>query len=157
MCGDVHGVQGTAMASRRISIGLDGDSLERLDEHSREMGESRSASAERLIEEGLRLARHPWVFFRTGPAGRRAVLMGGPDVWQVAGYFLDEPMDSEQAIERAVDHTVELMGQPHHLVRAAVLYYLDYRDEIDAWIRRNDEEAERAEAEWLRKREPLRA
>ncbi len=145
------------MASRRISIGLDGDSLERLDEHSREMGESRSAAAERLIEEGLRIARHPWVFFRTGPAGRRAVLMGGPDVWQVAGYFLDEPMDSEQAIERAVDHTVELMGQPHHLVRAAVLYYLDYRDEIDAWIRRNDEEAERAEAEWLRKREPLRA
>ena len=144
------------MATRRHSISIGDDTCERLDEHSRQTGESRSAAAERLIEEGLRMARHPWVFFRDGPAGRRAVLMGGPDVWQVAGYFLDEPMDSEEAIDRAVDRTVELMGQPDHLVRAAVLYYLDYPDEIEDWINRNAEEAEQAEAEWLRKRELLR-
>ena len=144
------------MATRGHSVSIGDDTYERLAEHSRGTGESRSAAAERLIEEGLRMARHPWVFFRDGPAGRRAVLMGGPDVWQVAGYFLDEPMDSEEAIDRAVDRTVELMGQPDHLVRAAVLYYLDYPDEIEDWINRNAEEAEQAEAEWLRKRELLR-
>lgn len=26
---------------------------------------------------------HPGVLFREGPAGRRAVLSGGPDVWEV--------------------------------------------------------------------------
>ncbi len=145
------------MARRKVSIGLGDETLGRLDALGRESGESRSAAAARLVEEGLRMARHPWVFFRDGPAGRRAVLMGGPDVWQVADVFLGQPMGSEEAIERTVDRTVDLMGQPRHLMRAALLYYLDYPDEIEDWINRNAEEAEQAETEWLRKRELLRA
>ena len=75
------------MASRRISIGLDGDSLERLDEHSRETGESRSAAAERLIEEGLRMAQHPGIVFRDGATGRRPALADGPQVWALAAHL----------------------------------------------------------------------
>jgi hypothetical protein len=141
---------------QHLSIELDGALLDVLDEHGREDGESREEATARLVEEGLRMAKHPWVFFRDGPAGRRAVLMGGPDVWQVADVFLDQPMGDDESIGRTVERTVGLMGQPHHLVRAAVLYYLDYREEIEHWINRNADEAEQAEAEWLRRREPLR-
>ena len=145
------------MASRRISIGLEGDSLERLDEHSRETGESRSAAAERLIEEGLRMARHPGIVFRDGATGRRPALADGPQVWALARIFREWPLGSDDAIERAAADTAERMELPPHAVLAAIRYYLEYRDEIDDWMRRLDEEADQAKAAWLRKREPLRA
>ena len=145
------------MASRRISIGLEGDSLERLDEHSRETGESRSAAAVRLIEEGLRMARHPGIVFRDGATGRRPALADGPQVWALARIFRERPLDSDDAIERAAADTAERMELPPHAVLAAIRYYLEYRDEIDDWMRRLDEEADQAKAAWLRKREPLRA
>ena len=145
------------MASRRISIGLEGDSLERLDEHSRETGESRSAAAERLIEEGLRMARHPGIVFRDGATGRRPALADGPQVWALARIFRERPLDSDDAIERAAADTAERMELPPQAVLAAIRYYLEYRDEIDDWMRRLDEEADQAKAAWLRKREPLRA
>ena len=145
------------MASRRISIGLEGDSLERLDEHGRETGESRSAAAARLIEEGLRMARHPGIVFRDGATGRRPALADGPQVWALARIFRERPLDSDDAIERAAADTAERMELPPHAVLAAIRYYLEYRDEIDDWMRRLDEEADQAKAAWLRKREPLRA
>lgn len=145
------------VAKKRLSVELDDAALQALDEHAREEGESREDAAARLLEEGLRMAKHPSVFFRDGPAGRRAVLIGGPDVWQMAYAFQGDPLDSEEAIERATDAAVDAVEQPRHLMRAAVLYYRDHRDEIDDWIRRNDEEAERAYAAWSREREPQRA
>lgn len=83
--------------------------------------------------------------------------MGGPDVWQAAYAFEGDPLDSDEAIERATDAEVEALERPRHFMRAAVLYYRDHRDEIDGWMRRNDEEADRAYAAWLREREPQRA
>ena len=128
-----------------------------------ETGESRSAAAERLIEEGLRsaaaerLARHPGIVFRDGATGRRPALADGPQVWALARIFRERPLDSDDAIERAAADTAERMELPPHAVLAAIRYYLEYRDEIDDWMRRLDEEADQAKAAWLRKREPLRA
>lgn len=142
------------MERQHLSIELDGALLNMLDEHGREEGESRDEAAARLLEEGLRMAKHPWIFFRTEPAGRRPVLMGGPDVWIVARLFRDLPLDSEEAVERAADHAIALLTHvPRHIMLAAIHYYIDYHDEIDEWLRILDEGAERAEAEWLRKRE----
>ena len=144
--------------AQHVSIQLDDATSGELDEHVRETGESRSVATERLVEEGLRMARHPWVFFRTEPAGRRPVLMGGPDVWMVARLFRELPLDSEEAIERAADHSIALLSHlPRHMVLAAIRYYVEYHDEIDEWMRILDDESERAEAEWLRKRELQRA
>jgi hypothetical protein len=41
--------------------------------------------AEEMIDEGLRLRKHPLVTFRDGPSGRRAALVGGPDIWELVG------------------------------------------------------------------------
>jgi sulfur carrier protein ThiS len=38
---------------------------------------------ERYVREGLASAAHPGIVFKTGPAGRRAALAGGPDVWEI--------------------------------------------------------------------------
>lgn len=37
-------------------------------------------------------------------------------------------------------------------VRAALRYYAAFTEEIDGWIRRNEDEADAAEAAWLRER-----
>jgi len=58
--------------------------------------------------------------------------------------------------EQAVQETAELTGLRGDQVRIAVRYYADYRREIDDWIRRVDEEADRAEAAWRREQELLR-
>jgi hypothetical protein len=39
------------------------------------------------------------------------------------------------------------------LVEACVRYYLDYQDEIDAWIARDEEETEAAEISWRKRQE----
>ncbi|HJQ42001.1 MAG TPA: hypothetical protein VJ831_02855, partial [Jatrophihabitantaceae bacterium] len=46
-------------------------------------GWSGSSAANRFVDEGLRMEEHPGVVFRDGPTGRRAVLIGGPDVRDV--------------------------------------------------------------------------
>ncbi len=146
------------MEKQHLWIELDGALVDMLDEDGREEGESREDAAARLLEEGLRMAKHPWIFFRTEPAGRRPVLVGGPDVWMVARLFRELPLDSDDAIERAADHAITLLSSvPRHMMLSAIRYYIDYHEEIDEWMRVLDEESERAEAEWLRKRELQRA
>ena len=43
----------------------------------------------RYAEEGARRDEHPLITFRDGPTGRRAGLVGGPDVWEVVMWLED--------------------------------------------------------------------
>jgi hypothetical protein len=131
------------MPSRHLSIRIDPASLERLDRESRRMRMSRSEAARTLLEEGLRMEEHPGIVFRAGPAGRRAGIVGGPDVWEIARVYRD--VDGPNRLTR----TVELTGFLEHQIRVAGSYYAEFQDEIDDWIAMVDEEAERAEAAWL--------
>lgn len=97
------------------------------------------------------MGRHPGIMFRTGPAGRRAGLIGGPDVWEVVRACLGHDL-GDAAVRREIGDRTGLTADQ---VRAALRYYADYASEVDEWIRRVDEEAERAEADWRRERELL--
>ena len=132
---------------RHLSVRVGEDLLAQLDTHSRRSGQSRSAVAKRLLQEGLRMEEHPPIVFRSGPAGRRAGLIGGPDVWEVVRAF---PGDGDGAAGVA-----ERMGLAPDQVAHDLRYYADYRDEIDEWIRRVQAEADRAEARWRREQELL--
>lgn len=92
------------------------------------------------------MADHPGIVFRDGPAGPRPGLVGGPDVWEIVGVF--QGMDAQY--EDALRQTTEVSGLRLEQVQSALWYYADYPDEIDAWIRRVDAEAHRAEAAWRR-------
>lgn len=136
------------MASRHLSLRLEAETFGRLDAESRRIGQSRSQLAKTLLDEGLRMEAHPGIVFRSGPAGRRPELAGGPDVWEVARPFRGIEAGGEEAILRTADMT----GLSAEQVRIALRYYAEYREEVDAWIRRVHNEADRLEAAWERER-----
>jgi hypothetical protein len=88
----------------------------------------------RLVDEGLRMEEHPGIAFRDGPAGRRAGLAGGPDVWEVIAVLGDTDESSAAA---AIAATAAWLGLSEAQVRAAEGYYSSYPDEIDALLAGN--------------------
>ncbi len=125
--------------------------LTRLDARARRGGEAKARIAERLIDEGLRMEDHPGIVFRDGPAGRRAALAAGPDVWEVVEALKGTRLTGE----RAIATTAEWGNLPLAHVRVALRYYAEFRDEVDARIALNREEAERERAEWDRAQKAL--
>jgi len=107
-------------------------------------GASAAGLAQRLIDEGLRMADHPGVIFKDGPSGRRAALAYGPDVWEVIK-FLREVDERGPA---AIDAAAEVFAVDAGRVGTAINYYGDYPDEIDAEVAEADEASARAEAAW---------
>jgi len=139
------------LTEKPLSLRIDADTLARLDEQASETGRPRSELVRRYVEEGVRMDRHPGIVFRPGPAGRRAGLAGGPDVWTVVSVMRDLGVSPDRAIDATADH-LEL---PAGRVQMALRYYADHREEIDGFIRRNEEEAERAYEAWLREQAAL--
>ncbi len=137
------------MSSLPIRIGE--GTLRTLRERSKRGGEPLARLAERYIEEGLRADRHPGIMFRDGPAGRRAVVIGGPDVWEIIGAIRSMP----ERGEARVPALAERLGISEGKVRVATRYYGEYPEEIDGWIAANDEEADRLEAALGHERELL--
>ena len=105
---------------------------------------STSALAEELIEEGLRLRRHPMIVFRDGASGRRAGLIGGPDVWEVVGGLVGGDVSPEDRIARAAEH----LGLSHQQIVAVLDYYADFTTEIDQEIAGNVAVADELESAW---------
>ena len=144
-------MHGMARTQANLTIRVDRDTLASLDARRRRGGESKARLAQRYIVEGMEMEDHPGIVFRDGPGGRRAGLLGGPDVWQVIAVL----KDSKEKREAAIRHAAEWLSIRPDQVRAAVSYYGQHQREIDEWIRRNDEEAEAAEAAWRREQELL--
>ncbi|HXW82130.1 MAG TPA: hypothetical protein VEJ84_21715 [Acidimicrobiales bacterium] len=120
---------------------------ERLKAEASARSASTSALAEELIDEGLRMRRHPLIGFRDGAAGRRARLVGGPEVWEVIGGLLGGDVAPEERIKRAV----ELLGLRRELIEAALAYYAEFTQEIDAKLEGNRRAADEAEELWRRR------
>jgi hypothetical protein len=119
-------------------------------------GLSLSSAANMLVDEGLRMMEHPGVLFRTGPAGRRAGLAAGPDVWEVVRAVKSaraaEPGLSEAELLALVE---ENTGVTARLIRIATGYWAAYPDEVDAEIAAADAAEESAEQAWRRERDLL--
>src|SRR5690625_537500 len=91
--------------SVNVSVRLDDHLVERLRLRSRAAGESLSDRLRRYAEEGARRDEHPMITFRDGPTGRRAGLVGGPDVWEVV-LWLGDLTFADPAAELAADGVV---------------------------------------------------
>jgi hypothetical protein len=114
-------------------------------------GLSVSAAVNLLITEALRMEEHPGVLFRTGPSGRRAVIVGGPDVWEIVRAIkVARAAEPDVSADEIVAMTAEYSGLPQHQVRTAIRYWSSYPDEIDAQIAAADAAAEEAEERWRR-------
>jgi hypothetical protein len=140
-----------ATRAKPFSARWDADVVARLERRSAQLGTNRSRLAERYVDEGTRMDAHPGIVFRGGPAGRRAALSGGPDVWELMATL----KQCKARGEKAVGETAELLGLTELQVRTGVRYYSEYPEEIDERIRRNVEEADAAEAAWRREQAAL--
>lgn len=122
---------------------------EALDDVAKDRGVSPLTFARTLLDEGLRRERHPGIVFRDGPAGRRASIEGRRlDVWQV--------METVWASDGSTTEAASYLGIRPDQVDAAVGYYSEFADEVDSWIQRNREEAERLQERWKKHQAALR-
>lgn len=99
------------------------------------------ALAASLLDEGLKARRYPGIVYRDGPAGRRAGLAGGPDVWQVVRALNEAPAwDPDPA------GTVSIEADLHpREIDLAVRFYEAYPGEIDEMLAANRDAAELAD------------
>jgi len=124
---------------------------ERLKAEAAVRGESSSALAEELIDEGLRTRRHPLVVFRDGPTGRRSGLVGGPDLWEVVAGIVGGDVPVAEREGRAV----AVFALSPTQVQAVLTYYAEFTEEIDAEIAANGAAADDAERLWRRRKDLL--
>lgn len=140
------------MANHPVSVRFrDPAVVEHLKAESDARGSSVSALVEQLTTEGLRMRRHPRVGFRDGPGGRRAVVAGGPDVWEVIGAIVGGDVPVADRAQRAA----ELLGLNPAQVDATLAYYAEFTDEIDRDLAANTAAADEAEALWRRRQDLL--
>src|SRR5579859_8056929 len=105
-----------------------------------------SSATSRLVDEALRIREHPLITFKDGPAGRRARVVGGPDVWEIIGAIRSvrtaEPALAGDDVLAAVAETT---GVPMPFLRAALAYWGDHPEEVDAFLDRAAAEAAQAQ------------
>jgi uncharacterized protein (DUF433 family) len=95
-------------------------------------GQSFSALTSELLKEAVRMRRAPGVVFTDGPAGRRATIAGsGLDVWEVIA-TLKQLNGDREALRQHYSWLTELQ------LRAALSYYAQYPQEVDARLAREE-------------------
>ena len=115
--------------SVNVSVRLDDRLAQKLKLSATAAGETLSDRLRRYAEEGARRDEHPMITFRDGPTGRRAGLITGPDVWEVAMWIDDLPTVKDPAQTLAKDGVVTRAQ-----IDAALQYRAAYPDEIQARI-----------------------
>jgi len=126
--------------SVNVSVRLDDALAESLRLRARAAGETLSDRLRRYAEEGTRREEHPLITFRDGPTGRRAGLIGGPDVWEIAMWVEDLAAEPD-----AIATLVEDLGFTRSQIDAALRYRAAYPDEVAARIELHRRETAAAE------------
>ncbi|HZI98992.1 MAG TPA: hypothetical protein VFD41_15830 [Actinomycetales bacterium] len=136
-------------ASVQRAFRLSRSTSDLLDAAARTSGETRNAIADRLLGEAVRMDRHPLIRFRTGAAGRREPLLVGTRllVRQVVQTVRDHDGD--------VDAGGAYLDVPARMVRAAVSYYAEFSDDVDADTRWAADVAADEQLRWEREQAAL--
>ncbi len=131
---------------RPTSFRLDDQLMQRLEVESEAASMSVTSLVSSLLDEGLKSRRFPGVVYRPGPTGRRAALVGGPDVWEVIRDLQRVP---GRGMER-VECLARELGISVSPVTLATDFYCAFPEEIDARIEADERVAEqvRRQAEW---------
>ena len=147
----VNGIQRDTMSymsetssSVQRSFRLSASTSRLLDHRVGESGESRNAMVDRLLNESLRIEKHPFIRFITGASGRREAHIVGTR-WKVRQIIVSLKGEKGQiaAVVKGFDLT-----EPQ--VRAALSYYADFTDEVDADIERDFADADQQRIRWER-------
>jgi hypothetical protein len=115
--------------SENVSVRLEDGLAQRLRLRARAAGETLSDRLRRYADEGVRRDEHPLVTFRDGPTGRRAGIVGGPDVWEIV-MWVEDLAAEEDPVAVLVEESALARAQ----VDAALRYRAMYPGEVDARI-----------------------
>jgi hypothetical protein len=119
----------TVNMSQNVSVRLEERLADRIRLRARAAGETMSDRLRRYAEEGVRRDEHPMVTFRDGPTGRRAGLIGGPDVWEVVLWTQDLSGERDPVETLSTES-----GLSRSQVEAALRYEGSYPEEVEARI-----------------------
>jgi len=125
--------------SENVSVRLEDGLAQRLRLRARAAGETLSDRLRRYAEEGVRRDEHPLITFRDGPTGRRAGLVGGPDVWEIV-MWVEELAGEVDPVAVLVEESTLTRGS----IDAALRYRTAYPDEVEARIDLHRHETEAA-------------
>ena len=127
--------------SDHLTLRVRAGTADRLERRAKSTGTPARTLAAIYVDEGLRRDDHPMIGFVAGETGRRAALTGtGLDVWEAIACVRDNGND--------ISATADYLGIAAGLADAAVLYYGEFQDEIDAEIDLNHAESTKALAQW---------
>lgn len=136
---------------RPTSFRLPEELLDRLEVESCSAGTSVTQLVSVVLDEGLKTRRFPGVVYRAGPAGRRAALVGGPDLWEVVRDLAHAPGRGMDRVEKLAAET----GLPAASVLLAADFYAEFPEEIDALIDANERAAEEVRRQAARREQLL--
>ena len=123
---------------RPTSFRLPEELLERLDDEATSTGASATTLVATILDEGLKTRRFPGIVYRDGPTGRRAAVVGGPDVWEIIRALKQMPGKDERRVRALAD---ELALSPAH-IRLAIDFYGANPSEVEDRIAADDLAAE---------------
>ena len=136
--------------SQPTSFRLAPELVRRIGEAAAEYGTSTTSLVAAVLDEGLKTRQHPGIVYRDGPTGRRAGVVGGPDVWEIVRALRQTPGKGEQRIARLARE----IGIEPGTIRLATDFYAAYPDEVDTRIALDQRAAERIR-ERIARREQL--
>ena len=123
---------------RPTSFRLPEELLDRLDSEAISAGSSATTLVASILDEGLKTRRFPGIVYRDGPTGRRAAVVGGPDVWEIIRALRQTPGKDE----RRVRTLAEELGLSATQIRLAIDFYGVNPAEVDDRIAADDLAAE---------------
>jgi hypothetical protein len=119
------------VATTPFSARLDSSLVSRLRRLSARERVPVSQLVERFLEEAMRSEELPGIVFRSGPAGRRAGVLGGPDVWEIVR---DVRAAEEAGVEDPMRHLLATTDLGEEQVRLALAYHAAFAAEVEARI-----------------------
>jgi len=125
--------------ARPTSFRLSEELLDRLDKEAGARGISVTALVANVLDEGLKTRGFPGIVYRDGPVGRRATILGGPDVWEVIRAL----KQASGPAERRIKTLAQQLDLPAKRIRLALDFYAAFPEEIDARIAADERAAMR--------------
>lgn len=121
------------MPTIQRSIRIQEKIFKEIEQMARESGREFSAVTNELLEEAVRMQRCSGIVFSEGTAGRRARIAGsGIEVWEVIATYKSVSKDFNR-LQKAYHWLTEQQ------LRSAVGYYRAYPEDIDRFIKQNEE------------------
>lgn len=126
--------------ARSTSFRLPAELLDRLEQEATGTSSTVTTLVTSLLDEGLKTRRVAGIAYRDGPAGRRAGVIGGPDVWEIVRAFKNKRTGDPQP---RLAETAEEAGIALSQVGSAIDFYIAFPQEIDDRIAADEQAASR--------------